>query len=99
MFEAAACGKALISTHVGAISECIKHGVNGFLVPQYDKMEDAKARVPLFKKYILQLKNDRDLCEEMGRKSREIIEQDWTWKKRARQWIPLFEYVRKIHGV
>ncbi|MFA5732635.1 MAG: glycosyltransferase, partial [Acidithiobacillus sp.] len=32
MFEAASCGKALISTNVGAISECIKPKINGYLI-------------------------------------------------------------------
>ena len=99
MFEAAACGKALISTRVGAISDFIDHGVNGFIINAYNSMAEARGRIAAFKKHILTLKNDRDLCEQMGRKGREIIERDWTWKKRARQWIPLFEYVREVKGL
>lgn len=98
MFEAASCGKALISTNVGAISECITNAGNGFLIDAYKSRADLPSVIDQFETLILKLKNDRDLCEEMGKKSRETIEKNWTWKERAKQWIPLFEYVRGLKG-
>jgi len=91
MFEAASCGKALISTRIGAVSEFIQHDVNGFMVDSYDKREDLENRIGQFETYILMLRNDRKLCREMGTKSRELIEGAWTWRDAVKRWIPFFE--------
>jgi len=93
MFEAASCGKALISTNVGAISEFIQHGENGFIVDAYNIGDNNKIQETIrsFAHYILTLRGDRDRCRVMGIKSREIVEESWTWEKRARNWIPVFE--------
>lgn len=91
MFEAASSAKALISTDVGAISECIQEGVNGYLV-KFD--EDVVLRL---KEKILCLYRDRSLCLQMGQEGRKIIEKDWTWKKRVKNWIPFFERMREMN--
>lgn len=98
MFEAASCGKALISTRVGAISECIQEGVNGFLIDAYSKREELQDRIEKFREKILFLRDNRDICQKMGQESRRIVEADWTWKKRVQRWIPLFEHIEKTKG-
>lgn len=94
MFEAAACGKALITTKVGAISESIEEGKSGFMIPTYNATDDLESTINAFKEKILFLKNNKDVCESMGLEGRRIIEEGWTWKKRAQQWIPFFEHIR-----
>ena len=95
LFEASACGKAIISTRVGAIAECIEDGVNGFITDAYSREEDLPQTIQFFKEKLLFLRDNRDECEEMGEKGRAIIEQDWTWRERSKDWIPLFEDMNK----
>lgn len=95
MFEAASCGIPLISTNVGAISEFITPGENGFIVPSYSCKEDIPKTLDKFKRYILQLKNDRDLAEQMGRNNREKIVKEWSWRTRAKAWKTFFEVIIK----
>jgi len=85
MFEAASSAKALISTDVGAISELIEEGVNGYVVKfDGDVVNEMRSK-------ILYLYKNRDHCLKMGQESRRIVEEGWTWKKRAQNWIPFFE--------
>jgi len=91
LFEAAACGTALISTMVGCAPELISDSFNGFLVESYNKEEECEDRVDTFIKHLLYLKDNKDVCRDMGKRSREIIEKSWTWEQRAKQYIPLFE--------
>jgi glycosyltransferase involved in cell wall biosynthesis len=94
MFEAASCGKPLISTRVGAISQCIQEWDNGFLIDAYSKRSDLEKTIDAFEEKILILRNDRDLCDKMGKKSREIVVRDWGWKTTVQKWIPMFEYIK-----
>jgi len=91
LFEAASCGKALISTRVGCIPDLIKDSNNGFIVDSYSRVEECEERINTIVDHILFLKNNRDLCRDMGIRSREIIEESWTWKDRAKQYVPLFQ--------
>lgn len=90
IFEAAACGKAVISTRIGAAIDMIEDGINGYKVDAYASEEDVPRVLRDFVEKITYLKDNRDLCEVMGERSRKIIEESWTWKERAKQWIPVF---------
>ena len=68
LLEAGALGKPIIGSNIGGIPEIVKDEVNGFLA----KSGDAKN---LRKKMEL-LWNDDDICEKMGRKAREIVEEN-----------------------
>src|SRR3989339_1148265 len=68
LLEAGALGKPIIGSNIGGIPEIVKDEVNGFLA----KPGDAKN---LRKKMEL-LWNDNELCEKMGRKSREMVEKN-----------------------
>ncbi len=68
--EAMASGKPVIGTDVGGIPEIVKHEKNGYLI----KNESSKE----LEKYLLELINDKVLREKMGRKSADILRQDYA---------------------
>ena len=78
MLEAAACGRPIISTRVGGATELIQNGRNGVLV---DRTVDAFAEAfDVLQKY-------RICAIEMGRESRKVVEEQWSWEKRAPAWL------------
>ena len=91
IFEAASCGKALICTNQGAASEMIENNKNGYIVDSYMTKQKANEVVDQFVEKILFLEKNRDLCEVMGEQSRKIIEENWTWKERVKQYNKVFE--------
>lgn len=70
LLEAAAVGRAIITTDVPGNREVVRHGWNGFLVPPRDS--DALARS------ILQLLGDAELRREMGERSRQRAECEFS---------------------
>ena len=65
LLEAAACGKPIIATDIAGCRGVVQHGVNGLLVPVKDAEALAKA--------IRALVANKEVRERYGRKSREII--------------------------
>lgn len=94
-FEAAACGKPVISTAIGAMPELIKHRINGYLVPRFHNKEDAKKRVEEIRACIINLIEDEQLGYVMGDNLRNDILKKWTWKIRAQAWKTVFQSYRK----
>jgi glycosyltransferase involved in cell wall biosynthesis len=90
MFEAASCGKPLISTNVGAISEFIKDNHGGYLIKEYQYQQDLERVINEFEEKILLLYNNRDIGLGMGMINRLKIEKDWTWKERVKPFDELF---------
>ncbi len=82
LIEAAACGKAIVTTDVPGCREIVQHAVNGYLVP----IKDAKSLADA----IEALLNNKYLREEMGRKSREIFEQEFTVEKVINETLELY---------
>lgn len=91
MFEAASCGKTLISTRVGAISDFIDESGGGIIIDAYDSESDIIKTIDSFERHILFLKYNRDLCDQMGELNRKHIELNWSWEKIAKRWKTLFE--------
>ncbi len=90
VFEAASSGLPIVSTSVGCVPLLIKDNYNGFLIPRYNK-NNVEQTINSFIEKILILKNNRELGTKMGKYNRLEIEKNWTWKVRAKQWIPIFE--------
>lgn len=90
-FEAASCGIPVLSTSVGCIPELITNDFNGIVLNSYKNEDDAKNTVKEFYDKIIYLSKNRELCDVMGDNNRKVIEEKWTWKDRAKMWIPLFE--------
>jgi len=85
--EAAACGRPIISNHIGNMPEFIVDGWNGFLVER-----NVKAYVEKLK----YLKDNRDHLIEMGQNARKKIEEAWTWKIQAENYRKMFKTILKI---
>jgi glycosyltransferase involved in cell wall biosynthesis len=68
--EAAACECAIVSNAIGNMPEFLTHGVNGHHVERtVESIADALRSISV------------ERAIEMGRKARETIEREWTWKK------------------
>jgi trehalose synthase len=73
-------GTPVIGGNVGGIRYQIEDGVNGFLVSSVD--ETAKR--------IVELINDKDLRDEMGRKARETVRKNFLLTRYLEQYLDLF---------
>lgn len=82
VLEASACAVPVISTPVGLVPELIRDRDNGLVVNR-DLAEIRKA--------VVELRDNRELRLEMGRRARQVIEEGWTWDHRADAYIPFFE--------
>lgn len=70
LIEAAAVGRPIITTDAPGCRECVKDGINGFLVPVKDHEVLAEKMMILLK--------DKDLRVKMGKKSHEIAEKEFA---------------------
>ncbi len=83
ILEALSAGLAIVASAVGGIPEIIKDGYNGYLVTPGD--------VPALAEKLMLLANDPHMCQEMGRHSREIAEQELGVETYCEQVIALYE--------
>ena len=70
LLEAAASGRAIVTSDAPGCREAVRHGINGLLVPPRDPVRLADALQTL-------LENPQ-LRHEMGRRGREIVEQEFS---------------------
>ena len=82
--EAAACGRPIISNHIGNMPKFIVDGQNGFLV---------KREVDKYVEKLLYLKENRDKLIEMGKNARKTVEEGWTWKIQAENYRAMFQKI------
>lgn len=82
IIEAMAAGMAIVATPVGGIPEVVKDGYNGFLVSPGD--------VPALAERLNELATDAELRTLMGRRSRQISEQELDIAPYARRLLELY---------
>ncbi|NQT06413.1 MAG: glycosyltransferase family 4 protein [Candidatus Omnitrophica bacterium] len=82
VLEASACGRPVVSTRVGGCVDLVQDNDNGFLVNR--DVKDIADKLRFFS-------DKRSRLTEMGRRNREIIEDKWSWKKRACDWLDFIE--------
>jgi len=70
ILECMAARKPIVATNVGGVSEAVKDGVSGYLVPPKDPTSLAKA--------ILKLIDCPDHARQMGKKGRRLVEQRFS---------------------
>jgi glycosyltransferase involved in cell wall biosynthesis len=80
--EAAACGRPIISNHIGNMPELIKDGYNGFIVPR---------KIGAYVEKIKYFKENRDELIRMGENARKSILAEWTWKHQSERYRSMFK--------
>jgi glycosyltransferase involved in cell wall biosynthesis len=83
LLEAAAAGKALITTDMPGCREVVIAGVNGLQVEPRNPIALATA--------IKTLLSDRELCSRMGAESRALAEREFDVERVKEQTIALYE--------
>ncbi len=83
--EAMAVGKPVIASSSGGLAETVRHGETGWLVPPDDVSALANALQNAYRQ--------RDCWEEMGKRGREHVLQNYTWDRTAQQ---LLERYRRL---
>jgi len=86
VLEAAACGKAVVSTKVGIVPELIQ---GDFIIDPPHCRDDLPAVIDKFVEYILYLKENRELCTLIGTLNRKEVEKAWTWEHVSKLWEEL----------
>ena len=87
VFEAASCGRPVISTTVGAVAELITHEENGFLLGNFTNRREADAVVDRAEACIDRLAADNDLLQRMSRRIRSTVEAKFTWQRLSVEWL------------
>lgn len=90
--EAMASGIPVIASKNGGIQEIIKHGTNGFLVPQYQKARG-------FAKKIVMLANQPDLCKKLGQQARAAVIRQFSWQRVANELLQQYLNDKKESGM
>ena len=80
--EAMLCGKPVVATRVGGIPEVVHDGVTGLLVPRGDTKRMAET--------ILQLLDDPELRDRLGRAGREIAQTKFNLAQNVQQLLNLY---------
>ena len=83
--EAMACGLPVVATRVGGVPEVVEDGESGILVDKKDVTSLVEA--------IRALINSPDMRKKMGKRGREIIEDNFTWNKNAKDLREIYEKV------
>jgi len=85
VLEAAASGRAVISTPVGIVPMFIDDCYNGFIIPR---------AVDAIKNALRTLRDQREVCIQMGQNNRKVIENEgWGWQYRVENYKRMFDAV------
>tara|TARA_R110001592_G_scaffold58694_2_gene177593 strand:+ start:1585 stop:2712 length:1128 start_codon:yes stop_codon:yes gene_type:complete len=87
LLEAAACGRAVITTDVPGCRHAIEQNVSGLLVPLQNVDELAAA--------IKRLVSDPELRHKMGKAGRELAEREFSIDKIVRQYLEIYRKLEK----
>lgn len=82
LIEAAACGRAIITTDTPGCREIVRNGENGLLVPIKDSPKLADA--------IKKLIEDDHLRQKMGKRGRQIVENEFSLEKINTETLSLY---------
>ena len=82
LLEAMAGSKPVVATRVGGISEIVRDGATGILVPPRDSSAIAAA--------VRALLSDKELSRQMGIAGRARVEQEFTIQKTVRAYENLY---------
>lgn len=83
--EAMSCGKPLVASAVGGLTEIIESGKSGVLVPP----QDAEA----FAEAILKILQSPELARQLGENARQLVAEKFTMEKMVDGWIDCYNFV------
>jgi glycosyltransferase involved in cell wall biosynthesis len=86
MLEALASGTPVVASRVAGIPDIISDGYNGFLVPPKD--------VDTLSKVIQQLADSSELRRKMGDNARQVVNEQFSWKRVAEEVLRVYDQVR-----
>ncbi|MDF1543970.1 MAG: glycosyltransferase family 4 protein [bacterium] len=81
--ESGICGRPVIASDVGGISEIVRHGKTGLLVAPDDPQELFKA--------IIELASNSELMATMGESGRTVVEKNYLWEQSVEKMANLYE--------
>ncbi len=85
VLEASACGKPVIVSNVGGLSEVVQDGITGVIVPP----RDVEATAAAISKFI----EDEQARREMGAAGREFVLKDYEWYENASRMERLYHSI------
>lgn len=88
--EAGACGIPVIASNVGGLTEVIRDGITGLIVPPKDVMKTAEA--------IEKLITDKQLRESMQLAGRKFVMENYDWKKCVGKMMDLYASLQLTHA-
>jgi glycosyltransferase involved in cell wall biosynthesis len=83
LLEGMACGLPVVALNVGGIKDAVKDGINGYLVGEYSASKILQK--------ILSIIDNPVKSSEMGNKSRQIIEEHFSYSVQAKRFDKLYE--------
>ncbi len=88
LLQAAAAGVPIVGTSVGGISEIVRDGVNGYLIPpsEVPPLVDATTRILM----------DRDLARRLGNGGRKIVEEHFSIESMVEGNLAVYREMMKI---
>ncbi len=97
VYEAVASGACAMGTKIGCMGELITNNVNGYLFdkPNIDNMNKFGNKEEIVKcskeitDKLLYLNENREVIENFSKNLRQNVLDNWTWKKRAQDWLPI----------
>jgi glycosyltransferase involved in cell wall biosynthesis len=88
VLEAMSCGIPVVATMAGDVPKVVKDGKTGFLVPPKDSKAMARR--------IIYLLNDEGLRKRMGKASRKLVENEYSWNRISDEIIGCYKSVENI---
>ncbi|MDO8743212.1 MAG: glycosyltransferase family 4 protein [Candidatus Azambacteria bacterium] len=85
ILEAMAVGLPVVTNQVGAVSEIISSGKDGFIVSERQEYQNI----------LLKLMNDFDLRKNIGEAARKKIEKKFSWEVVFPKWVALYKSLLK----
>ena len=82
LLAAYAAGKPVVATDTGGLSEVVKHGVSGFVVPPNDPQAIAEASIAIL--------NDRAFRDQLGLAAKTLATTTFSWSTIARTTADLY---------